>query len=34
MLHENSGKDGESEFCIECSNIVLTGALEKGADMM
>jgi hypothetical protein len=33
MLCENSGKDGESEFCIGCGNSVLTGVLEKGANI-
>jgi hypothetical protein len=31
MICENSGKDGESELCVGCSNSALTGAVEKGA---
>jgi hypothetical protein len=33
MLFEKIGKDGESEFCIGCSDSALTGVLKKGANI-
>jgi hypothetical protein len=33
MLHENSGRDGESELWVGCGNSVFTGTVEKGANV-